>query len=159
MRVQPCSRRHMADPASDIAFWRPGWPMADWASGSIAAVILNSCQPFRLQARAAALAGIAALYHIETGSRDNGCRKTFLLCAARGHCQLEFRTASPPAAAKIERRFCHATLGVARVAPAPFVAAGIAYRFLTPSPPVTASGRCGRNGAATNGPTRMANFA
>jgi len=61
----------MADPASDIAFWHPGWPMADWASGSIAAVILNSCQPFRLQARAAALAGIAALYHIETGSRDN----------------------------------------------------------------------------------------
>ena len=76
MRVQPCSRRHMADPASDIAFWHPGWPMADWASGSIAAVILNSCQPFRLQARAAALAGSAALYHIETGSRDNGCRKT-----------------------------------------------------------------------------------
>src|SRR3954462_11528148 len=71
MRVQPCSRRHMTDPASDIAFWRPGWPMADWASGSIAAVILNSCQPFRLQARAAALVGIAALYHIETGSRDN----------------------------------------------------------------------------------------
>src|SRR3954466_7947435 len=80
-------------------------PIADWASGSIAAVILNSCQPFRLQARAAALAGIAALYHIETGSRDHGCRKTLLLCAARGHCKLEFRTASPPAAAKIERRF------------------------------------------------------